>query len=219
MKRRVLSLGCNLLITLMVALTWHRLLRITGGSGRLSAAGLASLKYFTVLSNLGQGAVSAAWTVCLARVLLGRAAEMPRALRMMKYTAAVCVSLTFLTVAVFLGHLYGYASMFAGINLWFHLIVPLAAALDYCVLDREGVPSLRDSRRTLLPVLAYAAGYIANLLANGIGRGQDTNDWYGFAAGGPAMAAAALCIVLLGSWLIALALRLPRAMKGRRRNG
>ena len=218
MKRRVLCLVWNVIIALAVFWVWCALLMSADPGGRLTAAGLRNLKYFTVLSNLLQGFVSVAWAVGLALKLRGKIAELPRTLRLLKYAAAVSVLLTFLTVATFLGPLYGYANMFSGVNFWYHLAVPLAAALDYCVLDREGSPTLQESWFALLPMLAYAAGYVLNLLINGIGRWPHTNDWYGFAAGGPAASALIFFVILLGTWLIALAIRLPRRTGKRPRN-
>ncbi len=40
--------------------------------------------------------------------------------------ACVCLGLTFMTIAFFLGPIYGLFSMYQGANFWFHLIVPLA---------------------------------------------------------------------------------------------
>lgn len=69
---------------------------------------------------------------------------------------------------------------------------------------------LRDSLLALLPMLIYSVLYVGNLLINGVGRGADTNDWYGFAVGGPRTAAVVFLVMLVGNWVIALLLRIPR---------
>ena len=210
MVLRKVSLGVNLLIAAIVLFAWARMAFHIDEHGALSASGLRSLKYFTVLSNLLQGVASAACAVFLARTLRADAAEMPRALLLLKYAGATSVALTFMTVVCFLGPVYGFGSMYRGANFWFHLIVPLLAALDFCALDRAGAVSLRDSYLAVAPMLLYGAWYVINLLVNGLEKNGRSNDWYGFARGGPAMAVVAFVVITLGTWGLALLLRLPR---------
>ena len=195
--RKNLSKAVNLLIAVLVLWAWVSMAFRLGGHGSLSAGGLQSLRYFTVLSNLLQGGVSLACA-------LGRR---PRRL---KYASTTAVALTFLVVLLFLGPVYGYAPMYAGANLWFHLVVPVLAMVDFLALDREGAYTRRDGLFAMLPMLAYGLFYVGNLLKNGV-RG---NDWYGFARGGPGTAAVVFLAILAGNGLIALLLRLPRRAHG-----
>lgn len=62
----------------------------------------------------------------------------------------------------------------------------------------------------VIPTLLYGIGYAANILKNGIGEGDNTNDWYGFAVGGVKSIPVAFAIILAVAWGIAagmLALR------------
>ena len=179
-------------------------------NGVLSASGMKSLRYFTVLSNLLQGFASLAHITAVARVLAGRTACVARAVVRLKYAAVVSVSITFLTVMLFLGPVLGYRGMFAGPNLWFHLVVPLAAALDFCALDREGRVFFVDSIIALLPVALYGVFYGLNILINGMGEPGRSNDWYGFALGGAKTIPLAFLIIGLASWGVALLERQPR---------
>ena len=209
MTRRWISVFLNVATAAVVFVCWGNMAFSVEG-GALSAPGLYSLKYFTVLSNLLQGVASLAYAVSVARMLAHRAARVPRAVLRLKYAAAVSVSLTFLTVACFLGPLYGYRSMFSGVNFWFHLTVPLAAALDFCGLDREGAVTLRDSLWAVTPMLLYGAGYAGNILLNGLGEPGRGNDWYGFARGGLKTAPLVFAGIALATWGVALLERLPR---------
>lgn len=197
--RKTASRILNLLIALIVFPAWISMTFRLGGHGSLSAGGLQNLRYFTILSNLMQGGVSLAWA-------LGRR---PRRL---KYAATTAVALTFSVALLFLGRLYGYASMYAGANFWFHLVVPVLAMADFLLLDREGTFTLRDTLPAMLPMLFYGIFYLGNLLKNGI-KG---NDWYGFAAGGWGSAAVVFLVILAGNWLLALLLQLPRRANKRK---
>ena len=68
----------------------------------LSARGFASLKYFTVDSNILVGIAS---LVFVLRAVKGSA---KRSTEVFKFTAASAVGVTFLTVLLFLGQMYGY---------------------------------------------------------------------------------------------------------------
>ena len=120
------------------------------------------------------------------------------------------VALTFTVVMTFLGPIYGYPGMFMGASLYMHLLVPLAAAADFCLLDRSGPVTIRDTFYALIPMALYAAVYIPNILINGVGEWPNTNDWYGFFAFGGVMAAVIALVILLVTWGLALLLRLPR---------
>ncbi len=215
--RRRLSIAANLLAAALALSAWFSMTFSFGPHGALSAPGLGALKYFTVLSNLFQAVTSIAWVVMLVRQSRGRIPGPSRRLCRLKYAAAVAVGLTFFTVLLFLGPLYGYESMYDHANLWFHLVVPLLAMVDFALLDRAATVPLGDFRFAMLPMLAYAVYYIGNLLVNGVGKGANTNDWYGFAKAGLRGAILAFVIILTGNAILALLLRLPRRPKREKR--
>lgn len=62
----------------------------------------------------------------------------------------------------------------------------------------------------VLPMLLYGLFYVGNIAVNGIGKGAETNDWYGFAARGPKWAAVVFVCMTAAAWLIAAMMRLPR---------
>ncbi len=192
--RAKISAALNLLIALAALCSWCVMVFHIDESGRLSASGLASLKYFTVLSNLLMAAAGAVWAVQLLRGRTGRQALV------LKYAGTVSVTLTFVTVMVFLGPLFGYAAMFMGGNLYLHLVVPLAALADFLFLCREGVLEKRDARWATLPMLLYGIWYVGNNLINGHGAWPNTNDFYGFFTWGDGGAALIAVIMVTGTW-------------------
>ena len=210
MKLRIAALICNWTMGVIVFFNWGRMVFQRTDSGRLSAAGLHTLKYFTVLSNLLLGIAAFVYALCVLRILLGKAAGIPCTVYQLKYAATVSVGLTFLTVMLFLGPRFGYGAMFQGVNLWFHLLIPLAAIASFWLLEPDGTLSLQDSMLAVLPTLLYAIGYIINVLSYGIKPGDFSHDWYGFAQGSLAMAGVAFVVMLLGTWGIALLVRIVK---------
>ena len=172
----------NILIAVTVFCAWFYMMT-RGKNGGLMATGLWSLKFFTTLSNLFEGCVSL-------YLLLGKNKTLAEKL---KFYAAIYVGVTFVVVVAFLGSIYGYRSMFVGPNLWFHLIVPLAAIAEDVIFS-EWKPSGKDCLYTAAGVLIYAVFYLGNIAINGY-RG---NDWYAiFAFGIPIGIGIFSAIVLL----------------------
>jgi predicted membrane protein len=166
----------NILIILGSIGAW--LVMVFAKGGMLTDTGFRSLKYFTVLSNLFEGTASVIWLIAAARTDDGAEKRLIKAEKI-KYVAAVSVALTFMTVMIFLGPLYGYPEMLAGVNFFLHLAVPVAALAE-CIFMSTTIYTHHDNRLAVVPMLVYGAVYLANNLINGTGEWPDTNDWYGF---------------------------------------
>ena len=201
----------HLILEILIILTtigsWVRMFR-RGGDRMLSQKGLASLKYYTCLSNIFAGLVSGLTVICL--LVTGLQALLPMWLALLKYSAAVSVCLTFCVVVVFLGPRMGYKPLFAHEQLCLHAVGPLLAVFSF--LSSSFVPEMKPSAAVIavIPTLLYGIGYAANILKNGIGEGEKTNDWYGFAVGGVRSIPIAFAIILAVTWGMAagmLALR------------
>ena len=208
---RWVSLAVNGFIAVAVPVAWVRMMFALEG-GVLSARGLGSLRYVTVLSNLLAAAASAAYAVCLVRILAGGLGTVPKGVVRLKYAGAVSLALTLLTVALFLGPTAkdGFLSMFQGANLWFHLIVPVLALADFCLLNPDGPLSRTDSLWACVPMALYALFYLGNILLNGLEKNGRSNDWYGYLRGGIPLGAAIAFATWLGTWGVAMLLRLAR---------
>lgn len=145
------------------------------GSGNMRVNRAVIFRYFTVDSNL-LCAVSCLFSIAQT-VLHGKAR---RAALLLRYAGTAAVAVTMMTVLLFLGLLYGYASMFAGWNLWLHLLCPLLSIFSF--LRLEGEEETLEMRRlplSLLPVLAYGVVYGIMTVILGPDRGG-WPDFYGF---------------------------------------
>ena len=154
----------NVFIFVIVIINWIRMMLGLSNTG-LASSGLRSLKYFTVLSNLFEAYASTMW--------LYKKDEK------IKYIASVSLSLTFITVVLFLGPLFGYRIMYIGSNFWFHLIVPIIAVMEVIFLSKYTI-SKKDNLFALMPMFIYGLFYVGNIFINGVGSWPNTNDWYGF---------------------------------------
>ena len=189
----------NICLIIMVAGSW--VVMTLFGKGTLSQNGIGNLKYFTVLSNFLEAAASAVWLADTCRN--GRAGECSERL---KYVAAASVGLTFTTVMVFLGPLYGYSAMFTGANLFFHMIVPVSAIAEIVLLSDQTY-TVRDNNLAAIPPLIYGAVYLINIALNGIGEWPDTNDWYQFLAWGYPVGIIIFAVICLVTWSLGFFMR------------
>ena len=200
----ILSLVLNVAIAVLSLYAWALILFGRKDSGKLAARGVWSLKYFTVLSNLFSGLVSALYVACC----LLAVQPLPTWLIVLKLMAATAVMLTFLTVIVLLNPVYGWRSMYRGGNLWMHLFLPLLAALDCCLFVPVGTLPLHLTLFAMLPTAAYAAGYLRAIRLHGAEENGVTYDFYGFLRWGERKIPLVVAGMLLATWIIALALSL-----------
>ena len=202
--RAKVSAALNVALALLAIGSWLTMFLRAGDNGRLASANWESLKYFTILSNLLMAAAGLLW----AALLLGRRTS-HRAL-VLKFAGTVSVSLTFLTVMLFLGPMFGYPPMFAGVSLHLHLTVPVVAALDFVFLCREGELRPKDALWGALPMALYGVWYVGNNLINGVGVWPATNDFYGFFTWGKGVAGVIAVVMVIGTWGLAHLLRFLR---------
>ncbi len=195
-KMSRLKLAVN--VFLLAATIFAFYLMYFRNEGLLLAKGIAAFKYFTVLSNAFGGAMAAVW---LAFAVVGRGEEVPRAIDLLKFTAAVCLGLTFMTVMVFLGPLYGYIAMLRSANLWFHLLIPLAAMGELVFLNERDI-SIKNCAGAMLPMLAYAIVYLIYNLIMGKDENPFRYDWYGFLLWGWGVGVCIFAVISLVTFLI-----------------
>lgn len=203
MKSRIPSAVLNLAIFALVLVSFLYMLGL-GQEGTYSGSGWRILRFYTVLSNLLEGAVAAVLGVWL--LAFGKDRPMPVWLRVLNLAAAASVALTFTVVMVWLGPILGYASMFVGANLHFHMTVPLLAVFDCAVLHKEKIRLFPDSLFAVIPTALYGAYYLINILAVGVKAG----DWYMLVHGGVPGTLGILALVLTAVWGLGLLVCLPR---------
>ena len=157
--------------------------------------GLKAFRYFTVLSN-----VFCALTALVMALAQMKDAVTPAVL-LLKYLGTVSVTVTLLTVFLFLGPTQGYRTMLEGDNLYMHLIGPGLAIGSFCFLEKQPF-SFPVALLGLLPVALYGALYLYRVIY--APEATRWEDFYGFNMGGkwPLSFAA----MLLGTLLVCVAL-------------
>lgn len=200
-KNKTAEIILNLIIVAFTILGIILMLTRNPQDGALQTTGLANFRYYTVLSNVFCGIVS---VVYLLFVLLKKDTDKLRVLKL----AGVCgVTITFAVVAFMFGPLYGYPQFYKGGNLYFHLLEPLVAMVEY-ILVRRGKMPFRYTLFSAVPTLIYGIGYILNILINGIGGPwPNTNDFYAFLSWGWPVGIVILFAITLSSFAVACIFR------------
>lgn len=167
------------------------------GSGNMRVRRYMIFRYFTVDSNI----LCALSCVPMLFPNLRR----NKAAMLLRYAGTAAVTVTMMTVLLFLGPLYGYPSMFSKWNLWLHLFGPLLAIASFIFLERDGPsPEKKHLIFAMLPVIVYSAVYLVMTVILGEDHGG-WPDFYGFNMNGkwylsyPVMIAATALI----GWIIA----------------
>lgn len=119
----------------------------------------------------------------------------------LKIIGTAGVTVTMLTVLLFLGRVYGYKPILTGSDLFMHLITPLLALISLCVFERRGI-GFATSFIGVLPVVLYAPLYLYNVVL--APEEKRWEDFYKFNTNGNWKISYA--IMLAGSMLICIAL-------------
>ena len=202
MKKMKVRLIVNAILALTVFVVWI-LSFFFWRNATLGGSGWSDLKYFTVESNLLVGVVAIIYIIFRAN---NGDRAVPKWLSLLKYLSATAVFVTFTVVVLFLGPLYGYGMMYYGSNLFFHLLIPLAAVAEEIFFGEE--ISFRESFFALIPPVVYGIGYLTNCLVNGIGSWETVrNDWYSFLEWGYGVGIAIFFVIAAIAWGLGIALR------------
>ena len=155
-----------------------------------------ALCFFTVLSNLFSGLAA------LLVALTLRGDRLPYAVWMLKYVATASVTVTLLTVLLFLGPTMGYKNLFQGRDLYLHLFGPLLAVITFCFLERVYPLRFPAALWGASPVLLYGLFYLYKVVLSP--EGKRWEDFYGYNKNGkwPVSFAA----MMLGGVLVCLLL-------------
>ena len=139
----------RILNALIVLITLTVLLRFLRVEGKWNWPQLKlAFRFFTVQSN------------CLCALAAALLCLFPGAgwAWLLKYVGTAAVTVTMLTVLLFLGPHYGYRELLRGGDLFMHLITPLLALVSFCGFERRGM-GLLPALAGLLPVILYGALY------------------------------------------------------------
>lgn len=152
-----------------------------------------AFRFFTVLSNL----------FCAFAALLMFLMPSKDWVWTLKYIAVAAVSVTMLTVFVFLGPTMGYKKLLTGSELMMHLVTPLIAIGSFCLLEKRPL-SFPTAMLGMLPVLLYGTLYLYKVIY--APKGERWEDFYGFNRDGKWPLSFAL--MLLGTFGVCMALML-----------
>ncbi|MBR0236320.1 MAG: hypothetical protein IJQ37_07680 [Clostridia bacterium] len=147
-------------------------------------SGWSSLRYFTVLSNLFVAAAALVFAVYNVKCAISDEVKYPKWLILIKFTSTVSVTVTLMTVVLFLGPMFvvnghSYFSLFDGNNLFMHLITPVMAIVTF--LFFEGMPQIKFKYTFLaiVPTALYSVLYFLKVIVF-----EQWPDFYGFSFGG-----------------------------------
>ena len=164
----------NLIIVIFTVIVIILMLTSEAEEGALQSSGIENFKFYTVLTNVFCGIVASVFLVF--KILKKDTGK----IRVLKLAAVVGVAITFAVVAFMFGPLYGFLQFYKRGNLYFHLLLPVTAMIEFIVVRRKKMP-FRYTVFAAIPTLLYAIGYLLNILINGLGGPwPDTNDFYGF---------------------------------------
>ena len=137
--------------------------------------GKFALRFFTTLSNILCAAAS-----LLTALALSSEGTIPRWIWTLKYIGTAAVTVTMLTVFLFLAPSIGkdwVKYLLTGSDIFMHLLTPLLALFTFCVFERQGM-TFCESLWGLLPVLLYGPLYLYKILFAPPEERWD--DFYGF---------------------------------------
>ena len=173
-EHKTFEIILNLIIVIFTVIGIILMLTSEAEEGALQSSGIENFKFYTVLTNVFCGIVA---SVFLVVKILKKDTEK---IRVLKLAAVVGVAITFAVVAFMFGPLYGFLQFYKRGNLFFHLLLPVTAMIEFIFIRRKKIP-FKFTVFAAIPTLLYGIGYLLNILINGIGGPwPDTNDFYGF---------------------------------------
>lgn len=201
------SLIINGVLAVLSPAAWIALLVGASDPERLMAHGWRSLKYFTVLSNLLCGLASALYLASrLAMPAAPAAAAAPAWVLALKLAATSAVTLTFLVVIALLCPKFGWRQMYAGGNLFMHLLLPLLAIADCVLFVPLGVLPPAATVAAVVLCALYGTWYLRMVMSHIAEDGGKAHDFYGFLRWGEGKIAVVFTGMLAVSWATGLAL-------------
>lgn len=166
---RALSIIFNLIIVVWMAYCAYHFF-IKGLEGNMVGGRFSAFMYYTIDSNFFVAVSSLA--MLIARLVNGT----PKSFAVkFKYFGTCTVTITLLTVLVFLGPSMGYKLLLSGDNLYMHLIGPLLCIISFCFLDRGPRVRMSHAVGSLIPTLIYGTVYSVMVLIL-----KKWPDFYGF---------------------------------------
>ena len=202
--RFTLSLIINLVIFMLMAHTLINNFRadILRDSDLLEAGGWVSFRYFTMLSNILAAIAAALVAAFDAKALISDEEKLPRWALILKYAGTVAVTLTFVTVVVFLGPMveamgHGYFKLFQNENFFLHFLSPILAIISFVCFEQIENFKFTETLYGVIPTVLYSFAYLPMVVI-----GKENGGWpdfYMLTFGGHMWVAPISLIVMYGA--------------------
>lgn len=202
-KRFIVSFILNI-ITFLLVLT-GTIVMASVRSEELAANNLSVFKYFTFQSNIFMGCVAIVYAYYQFLIIKKKRDKIPHVLTIFNLVATSAVALTFVIVVAFLGPGYGYDKMYKNANLFFHLLVPVVAMINFIIFTKNEKYSFVQTLYTIVPSFLYGTVYFI-VVASQNAYGDINIDFYFFGKDGPLVGAFNFLAVMSIAYLVAVIL-------------
>ena len=178
----VLSLIINIVIFMLMVHTLLNNFRtdILRNTEMLDAGGWVSFRYFTMLSNILAAIAAVIVAGFDVKNLIRDEYAFPRWVLILKYAGTVAVTLTFVTVVVFLGPMvqalgYGYFTLFKNENFFLHFLSPVLAIVSFICFERIENFKFIETLYGVIPTVLYSFAYLPMVVI-----GKENGGWPDF---------------------------------------
>lgn len=199
-----LSLIINIVIFMLMVHTLINNFRtdIVRDTKLLDSGGWVSFRYFTMLSNVLAAIASIIVAGFDVKNIVSDEHTFPRWVLLLKYAGTVAVTLTFVTVVVFLSPMveamgYGYFSLFRNENFFLHFLSPVLAIVSFICFERIENFKFIETLYGVIPTVLYSFVYLPMVVI-----GQEKGGWpdfYMLTFGGRMWVAPISLIVMYGA--------------------
>ena len=208
-----ISIVLNILIVLLVLfatlIMFSGFRFMYGSEPVLESTRFGVFRFFTVDSNVFMGIVALAFVIEEVKLVKRKIYDLSRNMYILKLMSTTSVTITFLTVFLYLGPISdgGIVSMIQNSNLFFHLIIPVISIITFIFFEKTDKLNLKDSSFGLIPTGLYAVFYLINIVVHmENGKVSPLYDWYWFVQNGVWTAVIVAPFMLLFTYLVSLIL-------------
>ena len=180
-----------------------------GAEPVLESTKFGAFRFFTVDSNVFMGIASFAFMIEEIKLLKGINKSIDKKMYILKLMATTAVTITFLTVFLYLGPISkdGIPSMIQNSNLFFHLIIPVLSIITFVFFEKTNTISFKNTLFGIIPTLIYELYYLINILIHmENGKVSPLYDWYWFLQNGVWTAIIVAPFMLIVSYLVSIVL-------------
>ncbi len=166
-RRRLVIMTKQMKMTLLFINIALVIMEIIGTTYCFIDGGIASLRFYTVLSNIMCGLINLVYVIFYMKNMNLDNVLVPKWLKTLRFITVTCLMVTFIVVITVLIPINGVESisgyLFERANLFHHLLCPLIMTITYLILEKEVKLGRREEMFAALPTVLYA---IVTLILN-----------------------------------------------------